>query len=516
MLDLLIRDGWVVDGSGKARYKADVAVKQGKIVDIGQFPEAEADCVIDAHERVVCPGFIDVHSHSELLMLAGKHTSGIQMGVTTEFTGPDGFSFAPLSPQRLQEYRAYLQCIYGDEDVGWDWTSLEDYVARFKGQLYNNLVLQVPHGVLRLAVKGWQGGAATDDEIAQMAEIARQFMELGAVGVNAGLDYAPASHSDLRELVGISRVVGEYGGVYAAHMRGYGDLERENAIAETVAIAEGAGVGVHISHLFGEANIFASIEAAHRRGIDITFDAYCYPAGCTSLGIVLPRTLMQKPVAEFVEEVKTSKVRALVARSVEDYFPEGCPAYIAYVGKPHNQWMEGRRLREVWDPTEKTFGDFVCDLLIDEAFSIQLVYPWVMETSQAEARMRNTFTHPLHMVMTDGLYVGSFTHPRGWGNYPRMLGQYVREKGWLTLEDAVRRMTSFPAQRFGLQERGLLEKGKAADLVVFDQQTVRDCATFENPRQSPVGIEHVFVNGTLVCSHGQITGARPGYTLRKS
>jgi N-acyl-D-amino-acid deacylase len=515
MFDVLIQNSWVVDGSGRSRYKADIAVAQGKIVDIGQFPQAEAGMVINAQDRVVCPGFIDVHSHSELRMLAGKHTAGVQMGVTTEFTGADGFSFAPLTPAQLKEYQAYLQSIYGNEEVGWDWTSLEEYIRRFEGQIYNNLALQVPHGVLRLAVKGWQGGAATDEEIERMARLARRFMELGAVGFNTGLDYAPASHSDLRELVGISRVVGEYGGVYAAHMRGYSDVEREKAIAETLAVAEGAGVGVHISHFFGDEQVYASTEQARQRGIDITFDSYCYPAGCTALGIVLPRTLMQKPVAEFVEELKTSQVRTLVANSVEDYFPPDSPAYISYVSRPHNRWMEGHRLREVWGRSEQTFGDFVCDLLIDEAFTVQLVYPWVLDPTQAEERMHHTLTHPLQMLITDGLYNGSFTHPRGWGNYPRMLGVYVREKKWLSLEDAVRRMTSFPAQRFGLKNRGLLEKDKSADLVVFDPQTIRDAATFENPRLPPIGIDHVFVNGSLVCSNGRLTSSKAGQVIQK-
>lgn len=514
MFDLLIKNGLIVDGGGKPGYSADVAVHGEKIVDIGHFPEAEASVVIDASDRVICPGFIDVHSHSEVEMLAGRHTAGIQMGVTTEFTGPDGFSFAPLSSEKLAEYRAYLKCIYGDEDVGWNWTSLDEYIGRFKGKIYNNLVLQAPHGLIRLAVMGWQGGAASDEQIDKMAKLTRQFMEMGAAGLNTGLDYVPASHSDLRELVGLSRVVTEYGGVYAAHMRGYGDAERETAISETLAIADGAKIPVHISHFFGDEQIYASIEQAHGRGVDITFDSYCYPAGCTNLGVVLPRTLMHKPVADFMEDLKTNEIRALVARTVENYFPEDSPAYIGYVSWPHNKWMEGKRLREVVDKSGKPFGDFVCDLLIDEVFTIQLIYPWVLEPAQAETRMRHTLTHPLQMFMTDGLYVGSFTHPRGWGTFPRVLGFYVREKGWLSLEDAVRRMTSFPARRFGLNDRGLVAKGKAADLVVFDPQTVRDLATFDNPRQPPSGIDYVFVNGKLVCSFGRLLNDRPGVVLK--
>ena len=515
MFDLLVRDAIIVDGSGNPGYKGDLAVEGDRIAAIGRFPEADAKRKIDASGKVLCPGFIDAHTHSELEMLAGRHTAGVQMGVTTEFAGPDGFSFAPLPPERLTEYRSYLYGVYGDADVGWDWHTFPDYLDRFKGQVHNNLVPQVPHGAVRLAVKGWAAGPANDDELDAMRRLTRECMEAGAAAISVGLDYAPAAHSDLRELVELSKVVAEYGGVYATHMRGYGDAERETAIAETVTIAEQADIGVHISHFFAISPAhYDSAEAARARGIDITWDGYSYPAGCTTLAFVLPRTLQTTPVPEFVQELEAPQLRRGARQLLEQMFPESSPAYFASLSQPHNEWMEGKRVREAHGQSGKTLEDFVFDLLIDETLAPLVVYPWRGTPEENDATMRRTLTHPLHMVITDGVYVGDYPNPRGWGTYPRILGQYVREKKWLRLEDAVRRMTGFPAKRFGLDDRGLLRKGMAADLVIFDPQTVRDRATFQEPRLSPVGIETVCVNGVPVLDHGALTQHRPGRVLR--
>jgi N-acyl-D-amino-acid deacylase len=298
-------------------------------------------------------------------------------------------------------------------------------------------------------------------------------------------------------------------------MRGYGETERETAIAETIAIAEEADIGVHFSHFFATSlTDFDSVEAARARGIDVTWDGYSYPAGCTTLAFVLPRTLQTQPLPAFLEVLKAPQLRRESRLLLEQAFPVDSPAYFAFLPQLHNKWMEGKRVRDVWRQSGKSLEDFVFDLLIDEALAPLLVYPWQGTAEENDAAMRRTFTHPLHMVITDGVYVGGYPNPRGWGTYPRILGQYVREKGWLRMEDAIRRMTSFPATRFGLDDRGLIRKGMAADLVIFDLQTVRDRATFEQPRLPPVGIEYVFVNGVPVIDRGSLTDQRPGRVLR--
>ena len=517
-LKILIRNAAIIDGSGNPPYQADLAVMGDRILDIGRFPNAQADLDIDAAGKVLCPGFIDPHSHSELAMLAGKHTAGVQMGVTTEFTGPDGFGFAPLPAGRLEEYRAYLHGIYGDVDLDWNWRTFGEYLNRFEGTVYNNVVPQIPHGAVRLAVKGWGAGPANDDELEAMRRIVRECMENGSVGIATGLDYAPASHSDLRELVELSKIAAEYGGVYATHMRGYGEEERETSIAEILSIAEGANIGVHINHFFGNPHIYASTEAARARGIDITLDAYPYPAGATLLTFVFPRTLVTTSVNDFLKKIHTPEIRQIVKRALENEMPEDSPAYFAYLTKPKNKWMEGKRVRDAWrESSHDSFDQFVCDLLVDEGMAPLLIYPWSDLPEGNEERLRCSLTHPLQMVITDGIYVGSSAHPRGWGTYPRLLGQYVREKGWLTLEDAVRRMTSFPAARFGLTDRGLIKKGLAADLVIFDAKTVRDRATWTEPRLSPEGMDGVFVNGNQVVDKGRLLeGKYPGHVLRRN
>lgn len=516
-LKILIRNATIIDGSGSPSYQADLAVLEDRILDIGRFPNAQAELDIDAEGKVLCPGFVDPHSHSELAMLEGKHTAGVQMGVTTEFTGPDGFGFAPLPAGRLEEYRSYLHGIYGDADINWNWRTFEQYLNSFEGKIHNNVAPQIPHGVLRLAVKGWAAGEASNDELQALRSMARDCMENGAVGIATGLDYTPASHSDLRELVELSKVAAEFGGTYATHMRGYGDDSREAALAEVVAIAEQAKIGVHISHFFGNPQVYASTEAARKNGIDITFDTYPYPAGATLLTFVFPRTLITTNVEDFLKKIYTPEIRQIVKQSLDMELAEDNPAYFAYLSKSKNKWMEGMRVRDAWhEARHKPFDQFICDLLVEEKLAPLLIYPWTDPSEENEARLRYSLTHPLQMVITDGIYVGSSTHPRGWGTFPRLLGQYVREKGWLTLEDAVRRMTSFPAARFGLTDRGLIKKGLAADLVIFDPKTVRDRSTWKEPRLSPEGIEYVFVNGNQVIDKGHLLkGSYAGQVLRR-
>lgn len=514
MNDLLISNALIVDGSGNPGYKGDLLVRQDRIAAIGRFPKTAAERVIDATGKVLCPGFIDPHTHSELEMLAGRHTAGVQMGVTTELLAPDGFSFAPLPPDRLAEYRQYLYGVYGDADVGWDWRTFPEYLARFAGRVYNNYVPQVPHGAVRLAVKGWVPGPASEDELKEMQEITRACMEAGAVGICVGLDYPPGSHSSLDELVILSRVAAEYGGVYAAHIRGYYGEDLEPAIAETIAVSEQADIGVHISHFFAYTeNHYASAEAARARGIDITWDGYSYPAGSKTLARALPTTLQTASVTQFVQQLKKPEVRQAAGVSLRRTFSEDSRAYFAFLSQLHNKWMEGKRVWEAWHRSGKTIEDFVFDLLVEEDLAPLLVYPWLGTPEENEATMRRTVTHPLHMFITDGIYVGGSPNPRGWGTYPLVLGEFVREKGWLRLEDAIRRMTGFPAMRFGLADRGLLRKGMAADLVIFDPQTVQARATFEQPRLPPTGIEYVFVNGVPVIDAGMLTDQRPGHLL---
>jgi len=514
MLDILFHHALIVDGSGDGAYQADLAVEGDRIAAIGQLAGAQAAVVIDARGKVLCPGFIDVHVHSELEMLAGRHTAGVEMGVTTEFICPDGMSFAPVPAKPLAEYRRYLHAIYGDAEVGWAGGSFAAYLARFTGRSRNNVVAQVPHGAIRLAAMGWAPGPANDTQLEAMRRLTRQCMALGAVGLSTGLEYLPAAHADLRELVELCKVVAICGGVYAAHLRSYADGTRDQAIAETTTIAQAAGVSAHISHFFGTPQIYASVEAALARGIDVTWDGYPYCAGCTMLAYAVPCSLVAGGPDRLLADLKRPGLRRAARDALEKSFPVTSPARFAALSQPHNRWMEGKRLREVWHKSGQPFEDFVCDLLVDEELRPLLILPWAGTPEENEVRLQHTLTHPRYMTASDGIYVGHLAHPRAWGTYPRLLGRYVRQEGWLTLEDAVRRMTGFPAARFGLADRGLLRPGLAADLVLFDPQTIADRATFESPRLPPLGIEQVLVNGLPVVRDGALTGRMPGRLLR--
>jgi N-acyl-D-amino-acid deacylase len=515
MLDVVIRNAYMADGTGNPGYVADLAVAGDRIAAIGRLPAAQAKTTIDAAGKVLCPGFIDTHLHSEVELLAGKHTAGVQMGVTTEFICPDGMGFACLPPDLLADYWRYIFGIYVDSSVITGWRTVQAYLDAFTGRCHNNIVSMAPHGAIRLAACGWKTGPATPAEMDVQKRLVREWMDAGAVGLNTGLGYAPAMYADVHEIAELCKVTAPYGGVYAAHMRNYGP-ERDASIAETVTISREGGVPVHIDHFGGTPEIYASAEAAREQGIDITWDAYPYMAGCTLLSYVLPPEMFARGTQALLDDLRRPALRRELAAHLDAAMPPDAPPHFAFVALDKNKWMEGKRVREVWRQSGKAFVDFYCDLLLEESLAPLLIYPWPDEPAENERRLRNTLTHPLQMVSTDGVYVGSAAHPRGYGTYPRILGRYVRDLKWLRLEDAIRRMTSFPAARFGLDDRGLLRKGMAADLVIFDPTTVIDRATYESPRLPPEGIEHVFVNGQAVVSDGQLTGKRPGVVIRES
>ncbi len=377
MIDILIRNGLIADGTGNPAYTADLAIEGDRIAGIGRFSGAQAAVTIDAIGKVVCPGFIDVHLHSEVEMLAGRATAGVQMGVTTELICPDGITFTSIPRRLFDDYYRYIFGIYGPVDVTWDCESISSYLAQFKGRIRNNIACKVPHGVVRLAVKGWQTGPATDDELKAMGRIVRDWMEAGAVAFDTGLGYAPASYSDLRELVYLSKIVAGYGGVYTAHMRNYGP-ERAASIAETVAIARQAEIPVNIDHFGGTPEIYAEANAARAAGVDITWDAYPYMAGCTLMSYALPTELFRRGAGAVLAALGQRDQRRQLESTLETWFPSNASPFFAYVTLPANKWMEGMRVREVWRQSGKSFVDFYCDLLLEENLAPLLIYPWAL------------------------------------------------------------------------------------------------------------------------------------------
>lgn len=527
--DLLIVGGHILDGSGSPWFEGSVAVKDGKIADIGRLPKASARRVVDATGLVVAPGFIDLHSHSDYTLLVdGTAQSKIRQGVTTEILG-ESSSAGPVLGPAASEFDRYLQPL----GLQRDWTTLGEYFARLERQgISVNIASYVSSGQVRGCVLGNVNRAPTAEELEKMKGLIEQAMREGAIGLSSGLIYPPNMFATTDELIELAKVVAPYGGIYATHIRGEG-AHGIQAIDEAIAISEKAKLPAHIFHfkMDGRANWGRMVEqvrhirVARDRGVDITVDQYPYIAAMTGLEMCLPPKYLEGTSEQIVARLKDPKARAEIRRAIATGLPGWEDNEVKSVGgwhgvlvaslqKPENKKYEGKRLDEVARLMGKDPLDALCSLLISEGGSADAVY-----FSMSEPDVRLAMRQPWVGVGSDGSAVNpemTFAgkpHPRFYGSFPRVLGYYVRQQKVLTLTDAVRKMTSFSAQITGLTDRGLLRPGLAADITIFDPKTVTDKATFENPLQYAVGIPYVIVNGEVVIDNGQHTGAKPGRVL---
>ena len=514
MLDWLLTGGTVVDGTGCPGFRADVGLEGGRIAEVGQIKERRARRTVDADGSVVCPGFIDVHSHSEFSLLRGDGLEArLRQGITTDLLAPDGFAYTPLSPPRLTEMKAYLEVFNGAADPDWEWSDTADYLALFDGRVGINVVPQVGFNAVRAEAVGWDPRPASPYEIEHMQELTRQVMEEGATGIQTGLDYFPSGHAAAEELIAVAKAAAEYGGVYSSHVRGIrGDVE--GGVEEALRVGREAGAAVHISHLFGSERLYGRLSDALDEGIDVTFDAYPYMAASSHLAFCLPQWVDQGPPERMFELLRDGSVRSRLAPDIEaffgDYIARPEDAFFSALPPGPYRWLEGRPLTDAVGPAGGTLAEAVCTLLAECRLRVLMVYRW-----DDEAKLRRAMTHPLGMVGSDGLFRGSRPHPRGFGAHARVLAYLVREKGWLDLPDAIRRMTSMPAGRYGLADRGVVRPGMAADLAVFDPARIEDRATFENGRATAAGMDYVFVNGQAAIEAGRIGATAAGRVLRR-
>jgi N-acyl-D-amino-acid deacylase len=496
--DTIIQNGLVVDGSGAAGFKADIGITDQFITALGDLSQAESAEVVNAEGQVVCPGFIDVHVHSELALLGGMDRSApLQMGVTTQLMGPDGFSWAPLQGQKLIDMKNYFRTFYDhsaiESEKGF---TIEQLLNRWRGHIPSNVALQVPHASVRLAVMGWDARIATNDELNQMEVITRHWLEAGAKAFATGLEYEPMRHADRRELVRLSQVTAEYGGSYVTHQRGYGD-NVSIGCNETFSIGKEAGIPVHISHFTVDDTAEELIRQAEDSGIDVSFDMYPYPAGCTSLLFMLPNSVQAGSVEDVRRRIESKAGRQQCAAHLESALPVDRVRFAA-IGIPETGW-EGKSVAEVQRELGKTLVDMVCDILLESNFQTLMIYHWPQDRYHF---LEKTYKHERHMVATDGVYVGKKPHPRGFGTFPKVIREFVYEKGWLSLEQAIYKMSGYPAKRFNLHKRGVLAVGNYADIVMYDPTTLKDGATFLEPRTPNIGLE-VWVNGQQVIRSGK-------------
>jgi N-acyl-D-amino-acid deacylase len=490
--DLLIRGGRLIDGTGAPARAADLAVAGGRIAALGTI-EGEAAAVIDAAGLVVCPGFIDVHSHDDvaLINVPGLDFKAAQ-GVTTVVCGNCGAGAAPANERLQQFYRRGVEGILGPVEE-FRWRSLgEFYQAVRAAQPTVNAAFLVPHGALRVAAMGWENRPPSDAELAAMKELLAEGMAAGAVGMSTGLIYPPGAFAETKELIELATVVAQYGGIYASHIRNEAAHLLE-AVREAIRIGEETGLPVQISHhkASGPANwgmteqSLPIIDEARARGLDVTIDAYPYTAASTALAAIAPRGRL----AERMD-----------------------PHDVMVASVKHQHQYEGKRLDEIASMMDLPVEEATSRLLREEENSPVAVM-FIME----EGDVRRVLQHHTCMIGSDGIPSPTGKpHPRLYGTFPRVLGRYVRDEGLLSLEEAVRRMTSLPARTFRLADRGELREGAWADLVVFDPDSIADTATYEEPRQYPRGIATVIVNGQVVVEGGRPHQRPAGQVLSRS
>jgi N-acyl-D-amino-acid deacylase len=510
--DVLITGGEVVDGSGSPRNRVDVGIAAGQIAAVDRLDGANAARVLDASGLAVAPGFIDVHVHSELARLGGiDQFAGVLDGVTTELMSPDGFSWAPLPRARLREVKDYLQVFYGDPDIGWDWTSVAEYLSLFDGRVPNNLVPQAPHLAIKVAAMGWEPGMPTPEQMAAMKAHLAEWLGAGAVGMAAGLEYQPGALSDISELVELCRLVAATGGVYAPHQRGYWSRVAQGS-RESFEIGRQSGVKVHISHLAVDDAAAALVDEAQASGVDVTFDMYPYSAANTHLLMMLPEWAQAGGYDASMSRLNSTKERERLRTETAERIGERGEITLSCVEAGES--LEGRSISELARESGQADVDCLFDLLAGHSGRALAIYHWP-ESIDGEAILARTIAHPLYIGSTDGIYMGSRPHRRGYGTFARIVGEHVR-RGTVTLEQAVRKVTGLPAERFSLNDRGLLQVGRAADVTVFDPATLADRSTWGNGRVPPSGIAHVFVNGEAVVGDGAPTGKLPGRVVRRS
>lgn len=518
--DLIIRGGTVIDGSGEAGYAADVAVRAGRISEIGDLSEAKAAREIDAAGKVVCPGFIDIHTHADVALMARPtHEPKVMQGVTTEVFSNCGLGFAPVTDAGLGIQREYLLGLFGpDVGVDWKWRSVREFLDHYRGHIATNAAYLIPHGSVRVSAMGMADRPATPDERRVMTDMVRQGMEEGAWGLSTGLWYSPMSYADAEENHAICREVARYGGFFAIHMRDYGDNILK-ALDESYEMSRQSGAALQVSHLqiggarnWGRApEVLAHIEGGRASGLDVTYDSYPYTAGSTLVQALLPTWATAGGPPAILERLAEPETRERVVEGMNGVDRDWTRHVLCGARSAGWKAYEGETFSRIAEAEGISIGELVARILVED----ELQACFIAHLGD-ERDLRQILKHPAQMIGSDGLHLPGKTHPRLFGAFPRLLSRYAREQGLLTLEEAVWKMTGFPAQRMGFRDRGQIRKDWAADLVVFDPATVKDTATYEDPCRYPEGIPYVLVNGRVVVDNGQHTGVLAGEVLERA
>ncbi|MEA1875752.1 MAG: D-aminoacylase [Bacteroidota bacterium] len=529
--DIILRNGIILDGSGESSYQADIAIMADTIAKIGDLKSCKAEKEIDLNGLAVAPGFINMLSWANISLIEdGRSMSDIKQGVTLEVFG-EGWSGGPLSPKMKEQ----MQKEQGDIKFQVEWESFGGFLEYLeKKGVSCNIASFVGATTIRVHEVGYENRAPDSEELETMKKLVRQAMEEGAVGLGASLIYAPAFYASTEELIELCKVVAEYDGLYISHLRSEGNGLLE-AYEEMIRIVRESGVRSEIYHLkaAGKENwpkmdeLIQRIEAARAEGLGITADMYTYTAGATGLDAAMPPWVQEGGDKAWAERLKDPEIRKRVLKEMVTptteweslYLAAGSPDKVILVGFQQDslKYLTGKTLAEVAAIRGKSAEETAMDLVIDNNADVSCVYflmseenvakqialPWVSYCSDSQSRA------------PEGVFLKSSTHPRAYGNFARLLAKYVRDEGVISLEEAIRKLSSLPAENLRLDKRGLLKPGYFADLAIFDPGKIQDHATFEDPQQFASGMVHVFVNGEQVLKDGEHTGVTPGRFLRR-
>lgn len=527
MLDRKFVNAKIMDGTGAPWFRGEVAVSDGRVVDVGRTVAGEAGETVDLGGRVLAPGFIDVHTHDDLAVLRDPtHAPKLLQGVTSVVLGNCGFGGSPSTPERHEDLVRYVTPVLGPMPAG-VWHGFGQYLDTLSTSPSSvNAVSQVAHGAIRIAVMGFENRPATTAEIERMCALVSEAMQAGAIGLSFGLLYAPGCYADRRELVAVAAAAARAGGILNCHIRTEGDTLL-NSLTEVMDIAEAAGAPLHVSHLkvVGKRNwgtIGRALDLiADRRagGLDVTCDIYTYTAGSSTLLSVLPPWVSAGGSSEVMARLADPAARERIRRDMEGNLP-GWDNFAGMLGwdrvvisgveSEANRRLEGVNIATIAAERGQQPIDCMLDILLEENARVTMILHQ-MSDEDVKAVLRSDFA----MVGSDGIPLETGkVHPRHYGTFPRMLAHYVRQERIMSVEEAVRKMTSVSARRFGLARRGLVAEGAWADLLVFDENTIQDVATFEDPRRYPTGLDSIYVNGRLAAEGGSPSAERAGVLIR--
>jgi N-acyl-D-aspartate/D-glutamate deacylase len=531
--DVLIKGGRLIDGTGAPARLADVGIKDDIIVALGDLNDAVAEKKIEAGGLVVSPGFIDMHSHSDFrLLVDGRGLSKVMDGVTTELLGESSSAGPVMGPARSEREKSLKRL-----ELSLDWTTLGEYFERLERQgMSVNILSTVGSGLIRASVVGYDNRPATSEELERMAKLVGQAMQEGAVGLSSGLIYPPNQYASTEELIRMAEVAAEHGGIYLTHIRGEGDKLLE-ALKEAIEIGREADLPVEVLHfkraavrLDGEPenpsiqDAVALIEQAQQNGVKIYANMYPYSASQTGLGVRLPDWVHEGGREKLLERLRNPQIRARIRIEVNESLSQGIasrtPDTIMFGStpyEPHRRFL-GMRIDAIAREMKIKPAEAIIELIEKADGGAGAIYFGMREEDVRFGLMRpwTTIGSDGAAVAPEGILAQSHPHPRWYGTFSRVLGHYVREEQIMTLPEAIRKMTSLPASRLGLVDRGIIAVGKKADLVIFDADAIIDKATFTEPHQFSEGIQWLLINGQLVIAEGRHTGAMPGRVLRGS